>query len=95
MKCLFFHEMNVHMGGIFFVIMKENFSHQNFLNLISNEMWENRSIIYFVIEDKLFDVSYVRDVLEMKQRSTLELEKKNTLNNKVNTNKELYREVYY
>ena len=58
-------------------------------------MWENRSIIYFVIEDKLFDVSYVRDVLEMKQRSTLELEKKNTLNNKVNTNKELYREVYY
>ena len=48
------------------------------------------------MEDKLFDVSYVRDVLEMKQRSTLDLEKKNTLNNKVDdTNKEPYREVYY
>lgn len=45
------------------------------------------------MEDKLFDVSYVRDVLEMKQRSTLE--KKNTLNNKIDTNKEPYREVYY
>lgn len=46
------------------------------------------------MEDKLFDVSYVKDVLEMKQRSTLE--KKNTLNNKVDdTNKEPYREVYY
>lgn len=46
------------------------------------------------MEDKLFDVSYVKDVLEMKQKSTLE--KKNTLNNKVdNANKEPYREVYY
>lgn len=45
------------------------------------------------MEDKLFDVSYVRDVLEMKQRSTLE--KKNTLNNEVDTNKEPYKEVYY
>ena len=46
------------------------------------------------MEDKLFGVSYVKDVLEMKQRSTLE--KKNTLNNKVDdTNKEPYREVYY
>ena len=45
------------------------------------------------MEDKLFDVSYVKDVLEMKQRSTLE--KKNTLNNKVDMNKEPYREVYY
>ena len=45
------------------------------------------------MEDKLFDVSYVKDVLEMKQRSTLE--KKNTLNNNVDTNKEPYREVYY
>ena len=46
------------------------------------------------MEDKLFDVSYVRDVLGMKQRSTLE--KKNTLNNKVDdTNKEPYKEVYY
>ena len=47
------------------------------------------------MEDKLFDVSYVRDVLEMKQRSMFELEKKNTLNNKVDMNKEPYREVYY
>ena len=47
------------------------------------------------MEDKLFDVSYVRDVLEMKQRSMLVLEKKNILNNKVDTNKEPYREVYY
>lgn len=48
------------------------------------------------MEDKLFDVSYVKDVLEMKQRSTLDLEKKNRLNNKVDdTNKEPYREVYY
>lgn len=45
------------------------------------------------MEDKLFDVSYVKDVLEMKQRSTLE--KKDTFNNKVDTNKEPYREVYY
>ena len=45
--------------------------------------------------DKLFDVSYVKDVLEMKQRSMLVLEKKNILNNKVDTNKEPYREVYY
>lgn len=46
------------------------------------------------MEDKLFDVSYVKDVLEMKQRSTLE--KKNTVNNKVDdTNKEPYIEVYY
>lgn len=45
------------------------------------------------MEDKLFDVSYVKDVLEMKQRSALE--KKNTLNNKVDINKEPYREVYY
>lgn len=27
------------------------------------------------MEDKLFDVSYVKDVLEMKQRSTLEKKK--------------------
>ena len=47
------------------------------------------------MEDKLFDVSYVRDVLGMKQRSMLVLEKKNILNNKVDTNKEPYREVYY
>ena len=48
------------------------------------------------MEDKLFDVSYVRDVLGMKQRSIFELEKKNTLNDKVDdTNKEPYREVYY
>ena len=45
------------------------------------------------MEDKLFDVSYVKDVLEMKQRSTLE--KKDTFNNKVDTNKEPYSEVYY
>ena len=46
------------------------------------------------MEDKLFDVSYVRDVLGMKQRSMLE--KKDTLNNKVDdANKEPYREVYY
>lgn len=45
------------------------------------------------MEDKLFDVNYVKDVLEMNQRSILE--KKNTLNNKVDTNKEPYREVYY
>ena len=47
------------------------------------------------MEDKLFDVSYVRDVLGMKQRSILDLENKNTLNNKVDKNKEPYREVYY
>lgn len=46
------------------------------------------------MEDKLFDVSYVKDVLGMKQRSTLE--KKDTLNNKVDdVNKEPYKEVYY
>lgn len=46
------------------------------------------------MEDKLFDISYVKDVLEMKQRSTFELENKSTLNN-VDTNKEPYKEVYY
>lgn len=45
------------------------------------------------MEDKLFDVNYVKDVLEMNQRSIFE--KKNTLNNEVDTNKEPYREVYY
>lgn len=46
------------------------------------------------MEDKLFDVSYVKDVLGMKQRSALE--KKDTLNNKVDdANKEPYKEVYY
>ena len=62
---------------------------------ISTKYEKNRLIIGLFMEDKLFDVSYVKDVLEMKQRSMLVLEKKNTLNNKVDTNKEPYREVYY
>ena len=45
------------------------------------------------MEDKLFDIDYVKDVLEMKQRSIFE--KKNTLNNEVDINKEPYSEVYY
>lgn len=45
------------------------------------------------MDDKLFNVSYVKDVLAMRQRGTLE--KKNTLNNEVITEKEPYREVYY
>ena len=44
------------------------------------------------MEDKLFDVSYVRDVLGMKQRSTLE--KKNTLNNKVDDKYYYTKEKY-